>query len=324
MDWLSTIGGKLARGRKSHSRSREPIGFPIAILSFDRPHYLRQVLCSLRPQISSLDRVVLFQDGSWNSWSGRSKGDVDRIERCVSIFREIIPWGEIRKSDDNLGIALNYERAERYVFEDLEADSGLFLEDDLVLSPNYLAVIRLLLDLASRDPRIGYVSAYGNLWATAAEQRARPRDLIPMHENWGAAQTLRSWLAERPSRRAYLDLVAGRDYSLRDQNAIRAAYAARGWTNRVTSQDAARWIACLERGEVRITTFACHARYIGKYGEHATPAAYKRSNLHKTRLFKGAAPDYLIEPTDTDIAAWLSAERVRFTGEGAPLYPGHG
>ncbi|WP_395447297.1 hypothetical protein ACHMW7_20235 [Aminobacter sp. UC22_36] len=301
----------------------EPIGFPIAILSFDRPHYLRRTLHSLRSQISEADRVILFQDGSWNGWSHRNKGEPRDIGQCVSIFQRIIPWGEVQQAPENLGIALNYERAERHLFEDISAEKALFLEDDLVLSPNYLGVIQQLLAIAERDHRIGYVSAYGNLWASQSEQQARSHELIPMHENWGAATTRRAWLAERQFRQAYLALVESCDYSERDHAAIKEFYARRGWTSGTTSQDAARWIACLERGEVRISSFACHARYIGEHGEHFTPRQFKASKLGNTVMFKGNPPD-LQWPTDQQVSDWLETEHARFQGTGQPFYKGHG
>jgi hypothetical protein len=299
------------------------VGFPIAILSFNRPRYLRPVLASLRPQVSEQDRIVLFQDGGWNRWSGRQKGSAELIAQCVSIFRRAIPWGEVVEAPENLGIALNYERAERHLFEGLQAEKALLLEDDLVLSPNYLGVIGKLLDIAERDQRIAYVSAYGDFWASRRDQRRRAGDLIPMHENWGAALTRRAWLAERPFRKQYLELVADCDYSRRNHKAIDAFYAARGWDNVVSSQDGSRWIGCAERGEVRVTTFACHARYIGKQGEHSTPKLFKASKFSKTAMFRGIPPG-LTGPTDEQVARWLDAERLRFQGRDKPFNAGRG
>lgn len=321
MDWLSGLGCRLWRPRQA--KPARPVDFPIAILSFDRPDYLRRVLDSLRPQIAEPDRVVLFQDGGWNRWSGRQKGHAELIARCVAAFRRIIPWGEVVEAPENLGIAMNYERAERHVFEDLRAEKALFLEDDLVLSPNYLGVVGQLLDLAEQDQRIAYVAAYGDLWASRRVQRHRAHDLIAMHENWGAALTRRAWLAERPFRTQYLELVGECDYSRRDHEAIRAFYAGRGWSNPITSQDAARWIACAERGAVRVSTFACHARYIGKRGEHSTAKLFKSSRFGKTVMFRGTPPD-LAAPTDGQVAQWLGDERQRFQGGGKPFYAGHG
>lgn len=321
MDWLSRLSSRI--GHSGRARPAHPVGFPIAILSFNRPDYLRPVLASLRPQVGEQDRIVLFQDGGWNRWSSRQKGRAELIAQCVSIFRRAIPWGDVVEASENLGIALNYERAERHLFEGLQAEKALFLEDDLVLSRNYLGVIGQLLDIAERDPRIAYVSAYGDFWASRRDQRRRAGDLIPMHENWGAALTRRAWLAERPFRKQYLELVADCDYSRRNHKAIDAFYAARGWDKVVSSQDASRWIGCVERGEVRVTTFACHARYIGKQGEHSTPKLFKASKFSKTVMFRGIPPG-LTGPTDEQVARWLNAERLRFQGRDKPFNAGHG
>jgi hypothetical protein len=304
--------------RRTPRRAR----FPIAILSFDRPDYLQQMLSSLRRQVNRRDEIILFQDGAWNAYSRQQKATPRAIDACIRTFRRFIPWGTVVRSEHNLGIAENYERAEQHLFRTLAAAEALFLEDDLVLSPNFLAVTQMLLDLAQRDPRIGYVSAYGNLWAKPAEQTARRRQLIHMHENWGFALTRSAWLAERPFREQYLRLVQGRDYGARDHDAILRFYRERGWHLNVTSQDGARWIGSLELDRVRLTTFACHARYIGRRGVHWTEDLYKRSGLGSTKLYRGA-PEPPEPPTDAQIAEWLAIERSRFTVAARPFYMGH-
>lgn len=231
------------------------------------------------------------------------------------MFGRIIPWGKIIRAESNLGVALNYERAETHVFEDLGCARGLFVEDDMVLSPNYLDVTEQLLAIADGNDRIGYVAAYGDFWASPEEQRAGAAQVKPMHENWGSALTRASWLAERPLREAYLDLVGNVDYSLRDHKRIMQHHATNGWTTNITSQDAARWLACLERGAVRITTKACHARYIGAKGEHFTPELYLSGGFANSTMLKGAAPE-LSPPTPEEIDAWLLAEKRRFSGNG--------
>lgn len=295
-----------------------PRTYPIAILSFDRPAYLRQVLRSLRRQLSQDDTVILFQDGAWNRHSLRQKANPSAIEACVKLFRQYFPRGQVMKSGENLGIAWNYERAENHVFETLMAKAALFLEDDLVLSPNYLDVIDKLLSFAIADLRVAYVSAYGDFWASRSQQEKNLHQLRHMHENWGAATTRQAWLAERAFRLQYLELVRDIDYSLRDNRRIEKFYADRGWSTRITSQDCARWIACLERGAVRITTASCHAKYIGVRGEHFTPEIYRARGYGNTVWHKGAIgnPE---APNEADIVAWLEKERARFALPGSLL-----
>jgi hypothetical protein len=73
---------------------------------------------------------------------------------------------------------------------------------------------------------------------------------------------------------------------------------------------------------VRLTTFACHARYIGRRGVHWTEDLYKRSGLGSTKLYRGA-PEPPDPPTDAQIAEWLAIERSRFTVAARPFYAGH-
>ncbi len=327
MDWIKRVGDAFwhpfSGGAQQAKADRQPLGFDIAILSFDRPNYLAKTLKSLRPQMSAKDRVTLFQDGNFDPHTNTAVASWKNIQACVDIFRQIFPWGEIVETRENLGIAFNYERAETHVFEKNGAEACLFLEDDLVLSPGFAGVTARLLGIAGKDPRIAYVSACGNLWAPLDEQRRRSGEFMPMHENWGAAMTRSSWLAERDFRRAYLDLVRGHPYKDRDHGRIKAFYASRGWDCKFTSQDAARWIASLERNAVRLSTFTCHARYIGKHGVHFTPKRFANGKFSHTVMYDGPAPQ-LAAPTAEWIASCLAQERRRFTGLSQAFYPSHG
>jgi hypothetical protein len=112
---------------------RPPV--PIAILSFDRPHYLCEVLHSLCGQVSVRDEILLFQDGPINPSTGQLKTTPERIQQCIRVFQRLIPWGTVLAAEGNNGIAFNYDRAENYLFKKLGRPHALFLEDDLVLSP---------------------------------------------------------------------------------------------------------------------------------------------------------------------------------------------
>jgi hypothetical protein len=300
---------------------RPPI--PIAILSFDRPHYLREVLHSLRGQISGQDEIILFQDGPISALTGQLKTTPERIQHCIRVFRKLIPWGAVLPAEVNGGIALNYDRAENYLFKTLGRPYALFLEDDLVLSPQYLTVIRFLLDIARADRRVAYVSGCGNMWASPEEQRKRRRELQHMHENWGFAMTREAWLEERPFREQYLSLLHGRDYVERDKARIRQFYERRGWKCKFAGQDSARWIASLELGKVRLTTFACYARYIGESGVHSHPDLYYHCGFDQTVISDTPAVRPA-RPTTLQIQSWLETERKRFRGEIGPFYSGHG
>lgn len=295
----------------------------IAILSFNRPHYLQKVLDSLRVQVCERDEIALLQDGAVNPWSGQVKASQESIQECIDLFRRTIPWGTVIQSQDNVSIALNYERAETHFFETLRRPHALILEDDLVLSPQYLRVTNALIEIAQSEKRIAYVSACGNMWASLDEQRRRQSELQHMHENWGFAMTREAWLDERPFREQYLRLLNGHDYSQRDHARIMNFYRKRGWSLKITSQDSARWIASVELGKIRLTTFACHARYIGETGEHFTPQLYRDGEFDKTLMIDTPVTKPSL-PTSEQIETWLENERKRFKGERGGFYTSQG
>jgi hypothetical protein len=129
--------------------------------------------------------------------------------------------------------------------EVLGRDAAVLLEGDLVLGPHYLEAIADLLSPAAEEPKIGYVSAYRDLWASLRKQWKLVDQLIPMHENWGAALTLASWLAKRPVRERYWERVKEADHSQRDHEAILVLRLGMGCRCQITSQDASRWVVCV-------------------------------------------------------------------------------
>ena len=131
-----------------------------------------------------------------------------------------------------------------------------------------------------------------------------------MHENWGAALTRTSWLAQKPIRDQYWELVKDVDYSQRDNSAIRAFYASLGYRCEITSQDASRWIACRAAGLVRIMTKTCHARYVGVIGEHSNRDFYERWKFGRSTIFP--KQPVVRRPSKRDIDTWLSADAAAF------------
>lgn len=187
---------------------------------------------------------------------------------------------------------------------------ALFLEDDLVLGENYLNVTHDLINLALANNKIGYVSAYGNLFAALDEQEAASGQLIQMHENWGAAFTRSSWEAQKAIREQYWDLVRDRDYRSRDNDAVRRLYAQYGYKCDVSSQDASRWVATLHSGMVRLTTATCHAKYIGAVGEHSNEEWHVRHKFDDSQLFPERPKIQM--PSEHQIELWLKKDREKF------------
>ena len=285
-----------------------PPATPIAVMSFDRPDYLRQVLATLKAQIPALsdDRVYLFQDGS--RVAGTPVTDDRLIERCIAEFKEFFPQSKIFAGTENLGVALNFNRAEQHFFSECGAEAAMFFEDDLVLSPHYVETLERLIQLAQSNERIAYVAAYGDHHAKLEAQRESAAKLVLMRHKWGFALTRRQWLKQRPLMEPYLEIVSRKGYRQRDHQEIFQYYRKLGFGSPGTSQDAMKDVASAVLGTTKIMTFACFGKNIGKTGLHSRPEFYDKEGFGQTELF----PDRIAHfepPSEATLTNYVNAMR---------------
>jgi hypothetical protein len=290
--------------------------YPIAVMSFNRPGLLKEVLTSLKTQTIPLNesRIYLFQDGA-NSRFTSIAADNSLGNECVRSFLEIFPNGQVLQSAVNLGVALNFDRAERLFFEKLEAECGLFFEDDLVLSPHYLDALLQLVDFALSEPLVSYVGAYGDHTASLERQRFNSKRVIPLIHNWGFAITRRQWLQQNKVVDGYLAIVQENDYQRRDHQRIENYFGSFGFATGCSSQDWAKVVAGLVLGTTRLMCFPCFGHYIGREGLHFTTDLYAREGYATTRLFDGPPPLFDL-PTRAQLIDWIDKERKLY---GKPL-----
>ncbi|WP_167668270.1 class I SAM-dependent methyltransferase [Roseomonas gilardii] len=284
---------------------------PIAIMSFNRPNFLGRVLKSLKAQsVDVEDRSVhLFQDGARSPFGGRSRANPEDIAASIAVFQHYFPAGVVHHAPYNLGVALNFERAEKFVFDEMKADLGVFFEDDMVLSRYYLDTLQKLSDFALSEERVGYVAAYGVHRASNEEQKQLRRHLVPMGHNWGFALTRRQWQRQREIVEEYLGLVRNSPYSERPDDRIRAYFSSLGLPIFGTSQDAAKEVACAALGTVRLMCFPAQGHYIGDVGEHYNPELYKSMGYDETVFFDEQLTGFDF-PTSDDLAIMAAEARV--------------
>lgn len=303
------------------------LSIPIVIVSFNRPDYLDATLRSLAAQRGvdlSRSRIFLFQDGATNPYSGISYCDEATIATNVTLFRQILPHGIAIPASRNLGIALNFDRAERFVFEELGVSAAIFLEDDLALGPYYLKTLLGMIGLALGDERVGYVAAYGNHRASVAEQLRDPRALTLMGHNWGFGLTRRQWLRQKPYVDQYLDILRGADYRRRDHDRIIDLFHSWGLGVPGTSQDIAKSHAVILTNAAKVNTFACFGRYIGEHGVHFAPDQFAQMGFGETfvvqdDIFEAVPPSQDVLTRFIDIARHSAmVEAVRRSRPPAP------
>lgn len=262
---------------------------PIAVLAFNRPHYLKRTLDSLKNQRGATtadSNVFLFQDGTINPASGNRYATEEDLSENVSLFRDAFPRGKIFVADTNLGVALNFERAERYIFETLEAPVAFFLEDDFELGPFYLKTMHQLAQIALARNDIGQFAAYGDHRAPIEQQRKLPNGIIALAHNWAFGMTRDHWCKVATYVNQYLSLVRDCDYRNRPTEKIVDLFRAWGCCAPGTSQDVAKTLACYLVGSVKLNTFAVFGRYIGERGLHTTPEFFVAHGFDKTEVIE--------------------------------------
>jgi tetratricopeptide (TPR) repeat protein len=280
-------------------------------MSFDRPNYLERVLTSLMNQEGvavDQDRVFLFQDGGVNKFSKRRHASQDAIAQCIDIFRTLVPSGILMPSYHNLGVALNFERAEKFVFEELSSDIAVFLEDDLELGPHYLKALSGMMRLTLDNNRVGYVSAYGNHQVALSEQIRRSSETTIMGHNWAFALTKRQWLLQKPLVDQYLEIVRDADYQNRDHNRIIDLF--HSWNLGVpgTSQDIAKSHACILNNVAKLNTVACFGKYIGERGLHFNSKIYSEMGFGETAMINREVAEFTM-PSEAQLDAFVSTAR---------------
>lgn len=283
--------------------------FPIAIMSFNRPDFLSEVLNSLKMQTIGVDesKIFLFQDGARSRFTQLETDETPQSE-CVARFLDVFPEGKVFRSPVNLGVALNFDRAERLFFEELKVECGLFFEDDLSLSPHYLDALLQLASFAISEPIVSYVAAYGDHTAPLEQQKLYPQKIIRMAHNWGFALTRRQWLGQREFINGYLEIIREKEYALRDVQRIEAYFASFGFAHSAFSQDAAKNVASYVLGTTSLMCFPCFGRNIGCEGTHFSEYLYKEMGYDKTELYNASPPKFDF-PDRVELLKWVDQDR---------------
>lgn len=245
---------------------------PVTVLLFNRPEETRRVLESLARQtcVVDSDLLTLSVDGYPGS-RDESLGLPDLTSEVVAIAHEIFPRANVVSHDLNLGIARHFDEVESRSFDHHDGQWALFFEDDYVLAPNYLEVLSHVMASVRHDPRVAVVSATGD----ALGDRTRGEDsLYPMDHAWAFALRRSHHEERRPFVRAYLGLMNGSPYYLRDYDAVTAGMADLGILTLGTSQDYVKQAIRVALSRVAVTTGRNYGEYIGINGEHFTPEIF--------------------------------------------------
>jgi hypothetical protein len=254
------------------------------VICFDRAHTLKPVLESLSAQ-SDAENVdfFFFQDGAVNRFSGRRHARDEDLDSCGRLVERTFPGAEFHRSEDNLGIALNFDRAEDRVFREGAYDYAVFFEDDLLVAPWYLSVIKVLLKQFEDRERVAMIAAYGlRPDRTLRRQTRKRRKLGVLGHHWGFALYRDRWARRQKELGWYLDLVRHADFRELPREEIKARYRRHGVEGLGLAQDGANIFGMIRCSQVKLNTFTNNGRYIGERGTHFTEERFRLHGFDRT------------------------------------------
>jgi len=250
----------------------------VAIISFNRPHYLQQLVGSLEKNtcLESTD-FHFFQDGAVNKFSGRKAAQPNQIRlavQCAEAAR--LPCKSVHVRRENVSIGIH--QFEAYEWMTRRYDVVLVLEDDVVVSPHYLRIMRVLFDCVSgRNDVFSASSNFVRACPADDIQRFLSKASLANGHWWGEIFAAKRWARIRPHFMEYFDLIRGIDYAQRPHAKILELFSRRGFGGKATSQDAGKDLAVMRAGMQRARLVVNRAIYIGRQGTHCDPALYDRS-----------------------------------------------
>ncbi len=175
---------------------------PIVIFTYKRPRHTRLLLESLRANPGAEDcDIYAFSDGP------RAAQDEAAVNATRSALRDArFPRLTVVARDRNLGLAANVIDGVTRICS--KFGRVIVLEDDLVLSPTYLAYMNAALERYANDERVYHVSGYMFPVRLKAPDDAVFLPMMTCSGGW--ATWARAWRAFDAEARAYPELKADR------------------------------------------------------------------------------------------------------------------
>ena len=196
---------------------------PIALFAYNRPEHTRRVVASLQANaLAAQSQLHVFCDGA------REGDDIAAIDAVRDYVHRIEGFADVRVHEQSVNRGL--ARSVIAGVDELCARDGrvIVVEDDLLLSPHFLAYLNAALERYADDARVMQVSAHMFPVDIGAAEDAF---FLPFTTSWGWATWASAWRCFDPAaagyellrrdevRRREFDMGGAYDYSgmLRDQ-----------------------------------------------------------------------------------------------------------
>ncbi len=175
---------------------------PVAVFAYNRPQHLRQAIDSLRGNaLAARTDLHVFSDGPANDIQRQPVQEVRRYARAIDGFSSVV----VHEAPDNAGLAASVIKG----VDQLCRDYGhvIVVEDDLVVSPHFLAYMNEALQRYRDDKRVMQIS--GHMFPVKPGNYADAL-FLPFTTSWGWASWARAWEKFDPTASGFQSLVHDR------------------------------------------------------------------------------------------------------------------
>jgi len=243
----------------------------IGIISWNRPEYFSQLVKSLEKNDLQETEFHLFQDGACCKFTGERFAKETDILRNVEIFKQAqFPKKYFHVRSENASVAINQFEAMQFLYNNYE--KFIFLEDDIIVSPNFIVIMKKLLDQFEKDDEIACISPGFRLFCKEPEVKKNLDKLKIINGHfWAEACWAKKWQEVEREYMKYYNLVKKEPYRKRKHGLINKLFSDSGYPMPATSQDNGKDWAIRMAKMKRARLVVNRATGIGDYGIHSTP-----------------------------------------------------
>ena len=186
---------------------------PVAVFAYRRPDHLTRCLASLAANTeAAATRIVIFCDGPKSPAEADAVSETRKVARNVQGFAAV----DVVESDSNRGLANSLIAGVSEVVD--EAGEVIVVEDDLVVSEDFLAYMNQGLALYRDDPQVASIHGF-----LPKVDRELPQSFFLRGADcWGWATWKRAWRSFDPD--GVVLLAALREHPARDAFEFDGAY----------------------------------------------------------------------------------------------------
>ena len=162
---------------------------PIIIFAYNRPRHLQKTLHSLQSNnLSKKSSLIVFADGPK---IGTSTDDLKKIEEVSRIVKSKQWCGEVilNRASSNKGLSRSIIEGVTSVLD--KYDRAIVLEDDLLLSRNFLDYMNYSLDRYENDERVMQISGFS--FPLDFYEKKYGSYFVSMISSWGWGTWKRGW-----------------------------------------------------------------------------------------------------------------------------------